>query len=116
MKESLFVGLIRSRSETLYGTAIERSTPPQGKQDVLCHSDASLNQKAAIAQARTRPLRTTSFLRLKYVVMAAIVFVPLLACAAEANTKSESFYVANRPPLVPSAFLKLPMGSIKPKG
>src|SRR2546430_8150539 len=103
MKDSLFVGLIRSQSHALDGTAIERSLPthpdplPQGegtasavscrfhagtanaaqgysksrkavlplhwgegrsegKQNVLCHSDASLNQKAAIAQARTRPL------------------------------------------------------------
>src|SRR5438309_9222485 len=131
MKDSLFVGLIRIKSDTLDGTAIERSPPPhpdplprgegtaaavscwfhvrtanaaqgysksrkavlplqwgegRGKQNVLCHSDASLSQKAAIAQVRTRPLRTTSFLKLKYVVLVAIVFVPLLASAAEANT------------------------------
>jgi len=51
-------------------------------------------------------------LRLKCLVAAAACAFPLLAASGGGNT----FDVTNRPPLVPSAFIKLPIGSITPRG
>src|SRR6185436_103915 len=36
--------------------------------------------------------------------------------ASPATASASSFYVANRTPLVPSSFVKLPIGSITPRG
>lgn len=44
-----------------------------------------------------------------------VMMVPAAAGAAEAG-KAEPHYVANREPLLPSAFIKLPIGSITPRG
>src|SRR5438128_3552755 len=50
--------------------------------------------------------------RWKCLVAAAACGLPLLAASGGGN----AFYVTNRLPLVPSAFIKLPIGSITPRG
>src|SRR2546426_844138 len=52
-------------------------------------------------------------LRLRRLVVAAAFGLPLLLAA---GGSSQALCVPNRPPLVPSAFVKLPIGSITPKG
>src|SRR5438128_408297 len=50
--------------------------------------------------------------RWKCLVAAAACGLPLLAASGGGN----AFYVSNRAPLVPSAFIKLPIGAITPRG
>ncbi len=61
-------------------------------------------------------MKASMAIGLKQFALAAVGLAPLLASAGEANAKKESFYVANHSPLEPSRFIKLPTGSIKPKG
>ena len=59
-------------------------------------------------------MKMKSLSGLKRSACAAICGAPLFLNAAGPDINS--FYVTNRPPLVSSAFMKLPFGSIKPKG
>ena len=62
----------------------------------------------------------------KLAVLAGFVVVPSMTAAEReaaggarpptVESNAGPFYVANRAPLVPSAFIKLPIGSITPKG
>src|SRR6266850_8122909 len=55
-----------------------------------------------------------------YVMLVLLVAIPRGTTAAPRDavggTGSEALPITNRPPLVPSAFMKLPIGSIQPKG
>src|SRR6266496_4327452 len=56
---------------------------------------------------------------LQYVILAGLVAIPRTAVVqrdAVGGAGGEALPVTNRPPLVPSAFMKLPVGSIQPKG
>src|SRR5437016_7130996 len=71
-------------------------------------------------------MKATLSLRVTLASLAAFIVVPVItvaereaaggARASSGEPDRGSFYVANRGPLAPAAFLKLPIGSIRPKG
>src|SRR6266568_5293251 len=75
---------------------------------------------------RSDSMKATMSLGVKLAVLAGFVVAPSMTAAEReaaggarpptVESNAGPFYVANRAPLVPSAFIKLPIGSITPKG
>ncbi len=74
------------------------------------------NEKSGMHSTSRTHLFHTSLARNVFVLAVSSLFLAGSARTAESSKNAPSAYITNRPPLLPSALLKLPIGSIKPGG